>query len=143
MMESPMLELVVQSLPEIDLYRCICITDVGIEAIAHGCPDLEMINTAYCDKVTDASLESLSKCLRLKALEIRGCPGVSSVGLSAIALGCNSSFPTSDVGLLALASISSLQNITILHLTGLTSNGLAAALLACKGLMKVKLHRFF
>ncbi|WJZ89184.1 hypothetical protein VitviT2T_008418 [Vitis vinifera] len=163
-------------LTEIDLYRCICITDVGIEAIAHGCPDLEMINTAYCDKVTDASLESLSKCLRLKALEIRGCPGVSSVGLSAIALGCrqlmmldikkchhindvgmvplaqfsqnlkqiNFSYcSVTDVGLLALASISSLQNITILHLTGLTSNGLAAALLACKGLMKVKLHRFF
>ena len=76
---------------------------MGIAAIAHGCPDLEMINTAYCDKVTDASLESLSKCLRLKALEIRGCPGVSSVGLSTIAQGCRQ---------LTMLDIKKCQNIT-------------------------------
>lgn len=64
------------------------ITDVGIAAIANGCPSLEMINMAYCDKITDSSLISLAQCLRLKALEIRGCPSISSVGLSAIAMGC-------------------------------------------------------
>lgn len=45
-----------------------------------------------------------------------------------------------DVGLLSLANTNRLQNITILHLTGLSPNGLAAALLACGGLTKVKLH---
>ena len=45
-----------------------------------------------------------------------------------------------DVGLLSLANINRLQNMTILHLTGLSPNGLAAALLACGGLTKVKLH---
>lgn len=45
-----------------------------------------------------------------------------------------------DVGLLSLASISCLQNFTMLHLQGLTPVGLAAALLACGGLTKVKLH---
>lgn len=64
------------------------ITDAGIAAIANGCPALEMINIAYNDKITDNSLISLSKCLMLKALEIRGCPSVSSMGLSAIAMGC-------------------------------------------------------
>ena len=48
-----------------------------------------------------------------------------------------------DVGLLALARISWLQNMTILHLSGLSPNGLAAALLACGGLKKVKLHTSF
>lgn len=48
-----------------------------------------------------------------------------------------------DVGLVALASISRLQNMTILHLAGLTPNGLAAALLACRALAKVKLHASF
>lgn len=95
---------------------------MGIEAIAHGCPDLEMINTAYCDKVTDASLESLSKCLRLKALEIRGCPGVSSVGLSAIALGCRQLMMLdikkchhiNDVGMVPLAQFSqNLKQVTL------------------------------
>lgn len=47
-----------------------------------------MINIAYNDKITDSSLISLSKCLSLKALEIRGCCCISSVGLSAIAVGC-------------------------------------------------------
>lgn len=48
-----------------------------------------------------------------------------------------------DVGLLSLASISCLQSMTILHLKGLTSSGLVAALLACGGLTKVKLQTSF
>lgn len=44
---------------------------------------------------------------------------------------------------MALASINHLQNITILHVTGLTASGLAAALYACQGLIKVKLHAAF
>lgn len=47
------------------------------------------------------------------------------------------------VGLSALASINRLQNMTMLHLRGLTPNGLAAALLACRGITKVKLHATF
>ncbi|KAL3530949.1 hypothetical protein ACH5RR_010271 [Cinchona calisaya] len=163
-------------LTQLDLYRCIGVTDVGIMAVANGCPALEMINMAYCDKVTDTSLVCLSKCLKLKALEIRGSPRVSSLGLSAIAEGCrrltllgikkchniddtgmlplarcsqclqqiNLSYcSVTDVGLMALASINRLQNMTILHVTGLTSSGLAAALFACQGLRKVKLHATF
>ncbi|KAL4296826.1 hypothetical protein GQ457_12G030290 [Hibiscus cannabinus] len=163
-------------LKELDLYRSIAISDAGIAAIADGCPALEMINIAYNDKITDNSLISLSKCRMLKALEIRGCLGVSSIGLSAIAVGCkqltvldikkcfnihdngmlllaqfsqnlkqiNLSYcSVTDVGLVALASLSRLQNMTILHLAGLTPNGLAAALLACRALTKVKLHASF
>lgn len=45
-----------------------------------------------------------------------------------------------DAGLLTLASLSCLQSLTILHFRGLTPSGLSAALLACGGLTKVKLH---
>lgn len=48
-----------------------------------------------------------------------------------------------DVGLLSLASINCLRNMTILHLAGLTPDGLTAALLVCGGLRKVKLHLSF
>ncbi|GLU02601.1 hypothetical protein SLE2022_198460 [Rubroshorea leprosula] len=163
-------------LKELDLYRSMGISDAGIAAIAGGCPALEMINVAYNNNITDISLTSLSKCSKLEALEIRGCPCVSSVGLAAIAVGCkqlkvldikkcfniddNGMLPlaqysqnlkqinlsycsVTDVGLVALASINRLQNMTILHLAGLTPNGLAAALLACRGLTKVKLHASF
>lgn len=61
---------------------------MGIAKIAQGCPDLEMINIAYNNKITDSSLISLSECLRLKILELRGCLCVSTVGLSAVARGC-------------------------------------------------------
>lgn len=187
--------------------RCSGVTDRGIEAIGQGCPALEMINIAYNSKITDSSLISLSKCSNLKALEIRGCPCVSSVGLSAIAMECrqlavldikkcfnindnamhplgkfsqnleqvySSPFATqlsrkselailklrrgvhlvvlqinlsycsvTDVGLLSVARINRLRSMTILHLSGLTPNGLAAALLTCGGLTKVKLHSSF
>ena len=93
------------------------ISDVGIAAIGDGCPALEMINIAYNDKITDNSLISLSKCLMLKALEIRGCPSVSSIGLSAIAVGCKQltvldikkCFNINDNGMLPLAQFS--QNL--------------------------------
>lgn len=48
-----------------------------------------------------------------------------------------------DVGLLYLASLGCLQSLTILHIDGLTPSGLAAALLGCGGLTKVKLQSYF
>ncbi|EXB54275.1 hypothetical protein L484_014008 [Morus notabilis] len=73
---------------ELDLYRCKNITDSGISAIACGCPDLEIINIAYCKDITDNSLISLSQCSRLNTLESRGCPLMTSLGLTAIAVRC-------------------------------------------------------
>ncbi|MED6108396.1 F-box/LRR-repeat protein 3 [Stylosanthes scabra] len=161
------------NLKELDLYRSTGITDLGISAIAHGCPRLEMINTAYCTSITDSSLISLSKCPKLKTLEIRGCVLVTSLGLTAVAMSCrqlrrldikkcyniddsgmiqlahfsqnlrqiNLSYSSvTDVGLLSLASISCLQSFVMLHQQGLAAGGLAAALLTCGGLTKVKLH---
>ncbi|CAL0306264.1 unnamed protein product [Lupinus luteus] len=160
-------------LKELDLYRSTGITDLGIAAVCRGCPDLEMLNTAYCTNITDSSLFSLTKCSNLKALEIRGCLLVTSIGLAAIAMNCkqlsrldikkcyniddsgmiplahfsqnlrqiNLSYSSvTEVGLLSLAGISCLQSFTMLHLQGLVPGGLAAALLACGGLTKVKLH---
>lgn len=90
---------------------------MGIAKIACGCPTMEMINIAYNDKITDSSLISLSQCLRLKRLEIRGCPSVSTVGLSAIAGSCRQlevldikkCFNINDNGMLALGQ--SCQNL--------------------------------
>jgi F-box and leucine-rich repeat protein 2/20 len=166
---------------------------------------------SYCTSISDAALKCLSKCARLNTLEIRGCPLVSSVGVSTIASGCrqlskldikkccdindaamlslahfshnlrqvglysmdsifriellilcskctsqkkiNSSIfllqinlsycSVTDVGVLALASISCLQVVTMLHLSGMSPNGLSMALLMCGSLMKVKLHMSF
>ncbi|XP_027332535.1 F-box/LRR-repeat protein 3-like [Abrus precatorius] len=163
-------------LKHLDLYRSSRITDEGITAISLGCPSLEVINIAYNNNVTDTSLVSLSKCLKLRTLEIRGCPQISPAGLSNIAVKCRhlemldikkcykindsgmiqlaqhsqnlkqiklSYCSVTDMGLIALASISCLQHISIFNLEGLTSNGLAAVLLACQNLTKVKLNTSF
>jgi hypothetical protein len=69
-------------------FRCTGVTDLGISAIASGCPDLEMINTAYCTSITDRALFCLSKCANLQTLEIRGCLLVTSIGLASISMNC-------------------------------------------------------
>ncbi|XBH69046.1 hypothetical protein VPH35_097043 [Triticum aestivum] len=163
-------------LRDIDLYRSGGISDEGVTQIAQGCPMLESINLSYCTEITDVSLASLSKCAKLNTLEIRGCPSVSSAGLSEIAIGCRllaeldvkkcfaindvgmlflSQFSHSlrqinlsycsvtDIGLLSLSSICGLQNMTIVHLAGITPNGLMAALMVSGGLTRVKLHAAF
>jgi len=163
-------------LRDIDLYRSGGISDEGVTQIAQGCPMLEAINLSYCTEITDSSLTALSKCTKLNTLEIRGCPRVSSSGLSEIATGCRllskldikkcfeindvgmlylSQFSHSlrqinlsycsvtDIGLLSLSSICGLQDMTIVHLAGISPNGLIAALMVCGGLTKVKLNSAF
>ena len=75
---------------------------------------LASINLSYCTEITDRSLMSLSKCTKLNTLEIRGCPKVSSAGLSEIAMGCRllskldikKCFEINDVGMLYLSQFS-------------------------------------
>uniref|UniRef100_A0A0D3HQI1 F-box/LRR-repeat protein 15-like leucin rich repeat domain-containing protein n=1 Tax=Oryza barthii TaxID=65489 RepID=A0A0D3HQI1_9ORYZ len=101
-------------LRDIDLYRSGAISDEGVTHIAQGCPMLESINMSYCTKLTDCSLRSLSKCIKLNTLEIRGCPMVSSAGLSEIATGCRllskldikKCFEINDMGMIFLSQFS-------------------------------------
>nr|ADE76629.1 unknown [Picea sitchensis] len=104
-------------LQELDLYRSVGVGDVGLAAIANGCPRLKSINVSYCIHVTDNGLTSLAQLQKLHQLEIRGCSGISSAGLSAIALGCKRiveldikrCYGVDDVGILAVAK--SCQNL--------------------------------
>ncbi|ONI03853.1 hypothetical protein PRUPE_6G286100 [Prunus persica] len=128
-------------LVELDLYRCTGISDSGISAVANGCPGLEMINIAYSIAVG---------CKQLAKLDIKKCSSIDDAGMIPLAhfsqnlRQINLSYSSvTDVGLLSLASISCLQSLTILHLKGLSPSGLAAALLACRGLTKVKLQATF
>jgi F-box and leucine-rich repeat protein 2/20 len=75
---------------------------------------LESINLSYCTEITDRSLMALSKCVNLNTLEIRGCPRVSSSGISEIAMGCRllskldikKCFDINDVGMLYISQFS-------------------------------------
>ncbi|KAF7845255.1 F-box/LRR-repeat protein 3 [Senna tora] len=110
-------------LKELDLYRSTGITDLGISAIACGCPSLEMISIAYCTDITDGSLICLSKCLKLKTLELRGCLHVTSNGLATIAMSCKQlyrldvkkCYNIDDSGMISLARYS--QNLRQINLS--------------------------
>ncbi|XP_059668097.1 F-box/LRR-repeat protein 3 [Cornus florida] len=104
---------------------CLLITSFGLAAIAVGCKLLTKLDIKKCYNINDAGMIPLA----------RFCHKLGQINLSYSSV--------TDVGLLALASISCLQSITILHLKNLTPSGLTAALLACGRLTKVKLHASF
>lgn len=112
-------------LSTIESRGCPLITYFGLAAIAAGCKQLTKLDIKKCYKIDDSAMISLAHF---------------SQNLKMINLSYSS---VTDVGLVSLASISCLQSLTILHLKGLTPSGLAAALLACGGLTKVKLHASF
>ncbi|KAK1398137.1 F-box/LRR-repeat protein 3 [Heracleum sosnowskyi] len=101
---------------------CALITSLGLAALAVGCKHLTKLDLKKCYRIDDFGMVPLAHfCQNLRQINL----SYSSV---------------TDVGLLTLASLSSLQSLTILHFRGLTPSGLSAALLACGGLSKVKLH---
>ncbi|XP_047977514.1 F-box/LRR-repeat protein 3-like [Salvia hispanica] len=59
------------SLRDLNLDKCLNVTDVGLAQVAAGCPDLESLSLKWCFDVTDIGLRFLSKkCLHLKRLDI-------------------------------------------------------------------------
>ncbi|GAB4856281.1 hypothetical protein Ancab_014209 [Ancistrocladus abbreviatus] len=104
---------------------CILITSLGLAAIAVGCRQLSRLDIKKCYNINDLGMIPLAHFSQ----------NLRQINLSYSLI--------TDVGLQSLASISCLQSMTILHLKGLTPGGLAAALLACGGLTKLKLHSSF
>lgn len=81
-----------------------------------------MINIAYCRDITDASFSSLRKCSRLKTIEARGCPHITSCGLAIAVAGCKllrrldlkKCCNVDDAGMIHLAHFSqNLRQVTI------------------------------
>ncbi|MQM10066.1 hypothetical protein Taro_042955 [Colocasia esculenta] len=100
-----------EKLQELDLYRCAEITDNGLAAIASGCKKLKKMNVCYCSRITDLGMKHLSGLDQLSDLEMRKLVKVTSVGITAIAIGCKSltevdvkrCYSVDDVGFWALA----------------------------------------
>lgn len=135
---------------------CPLITSLGLAAIAVGCKQLAKLDIKKCSSIDDAGMIPLahfSQNLR-QVVFLISCFFWSQTVHRRTTVSFDQSVHTflqinlsyssvTDVGLLSLASISCLQSLTILHLKGLSPSGLAAALLACRGLTKVKLQATF
>ncbi|CAJ2656117.1 unnamed protein product [Trifolium pratense] len=126
---------------------CTSITDRALFCLSK-CANLQTLEIRGCLLVTSIGLASISmNCKQLSRLDIKKCYNIDDSGMIPLAhfsqnlRQINLSYSSvTDVGLLSLAGICCLQNFTLLHLQGLSPQGLAAALLACGGLTKAKLH---
>ncbi|KAI3441434.1 uncharacterized protein J3R85_002345 [Psidium guajava] len=138
------------SLQMINVSYCNDITDTSLMSLSK-CKRLNTLEIRGCPLITSLGLAAIAvRCRQLNKLDIKKCCNIDDAGMIPLAhfsqnlRQINLSYTSvTDVGLLSLASISCLQSITILHLNGLTPSGLAAALLACGGLTKVKLQASF
>ncbi|XP_055822692.1 EIN3-binding F-box protein 1-like [Solanum dulcamara] len=65
------------------------ITNVGLSAIAHGCPSLRVLSLWNVPDVEDEGLMEIAKgCHSLEKLDLSECPSISNKGLVAIAENC-------------------------------------------------------
>ena len=65
-------------------------TDVGIELLAAGCPNLNWLDLDTCTQVTDAGIERLAAgCPNLMVLDLSFVSRVTGVGIDRIAAGCH------------------------------------------------------
>ncbi|KAL8517148.1 hypothetical protein ACS0TY_015385 [Phlomoides rotata] len=134
----------------ISIAYCTLISDRSLMALSK-CSQLNTLEIRGCPLVTSLGLAAIAVgCKQLAKLDIKKCPNIDDGGMIPLAhfsqnlKQINLSYTSvTDVGLLSLASISCLQTMTVLHQEGLTPSGLAAALLACGGLTKLKLQLSF
>ncbi|KZV15255.1 F-box/LRR-repeat protein 3 [Dorcoceras hygrometricum] len=139
--------------PELEIVNmayCELITDRSLMSLSK-CSKLHTLEIRGCTLITSSGLAAIAEgCRQLAKLDVKKCPNIDDSGmlpyarLSQNLKQVNLSYTSvTDMGLLSLACISCLQSLTVLHVEGLTPTGIAAALLACGGLTKVKLHTSF
>ncbi|XP_071722315.1 F-box/LRR-repeat protein 3 [Rutidosis leptorrhynchoides] len=134
----------------INVSYCEDITDSSLISLSN-CLKLNTLESRGCPLITSLGIKAIAvRCKQLTKLDIKKCLNVDDSGMIPLAQfsqnlrQINLSYTcVTDVGLLYLASLGCLQSMTILHMDGLSPSGLAAALLGCGGLSKVKLQSLF
>jgi F-box/leucine-rich repeat protein 2/20 len=58
-------------LKELNMDKCLGVTDIGLAKIAVGCSRLESLSLKWCLEISDLGIDLLSKkCLELKFLDV-------------------------------------------------------------------------
>jgi EIN3-binding F-box protein len=124
------------------------VTDLGLSAIARGCPSLRVLSLWNLPSVTDSALFEISKeCRLLEKLDLSQCPSISNKGLIAIAENCpNLNALTvescSHIGNESLQAIGrfcpNLNSITIKDCQLVGDQGVASLLSTSSSLKKIK-----
>ncbi|XP_057434471.1 EIN3-binding F-box protein 1-like [Lotus japonicus] len=110
------------------------VTDVGLKAIAHGCPSLKILTLWCIPTISDEGLiEIANRCHQLEKLELGQCPNISGKAFVAIAKNCPSlthfsieSCPNiGNGGLQAIGKCPNLKSVSIKDCAGVGDQGIA------------------
>ncbi|KAL6998477.1 hypothetical protein U1Q18_008604 [Sarracenia purpurea var. burkii] len=134
----------------INISYCKNITDSSLISLSQ-CSKLNSLESRGCPLITSSGLAAIAVgCKQLTKLDIKKCYNINDAGMIPLVhfsqnlRQINLSYSSvTGFGLLSLSSISCLQSMVIIHLERLSASALAAALLACRGLTKVKLQASF
>lgn len=100
------------------------VTDVGLEAVAHGCPSLRVLSLWNLPAVGDMGLSEMAKsCPMIEKLDLSRCPGITDSGLVAIAENCVN-----------------LSDVTIDSCSGVGNEGLRAIARRCTNLRSISIR---
>lgn len=129
----------------VNLSYCSSITDASLHSLAL-LSDLVQLELRACSQITSAGISYIgASCKHLRELDVKRCKFVGDHGVLALSRGCrnlrqvNLSYTAvTDAGMMAIANMSCIQDMKLVHVN-VTSSCFARALLACGSLKKVKL----
>ncbi|CAA0404760.1 unnamed protein product [Arabidopsis thaliana] len=100
------------------------VTDVGLGAVAHGCPSLRVVSLWNLPAVSDLGLSEIARsCPMIEKLDLSRCPGITDSGLVAIAENCVN-----------------LSDLTIDSCSGVGNEGLRAIARRCVNLRSISIR---
>ncbi|CAL1359190.1 unnamed protein product [Linum trigynum] len=126
------------------------VTDLGLSAIARGCPSLRTLSLWNVPMVSDKGLSAIAKeCHSIEKLDLCHCPSITDEGLAAIAGNCpnlsslsiESCSRIGNAGLQAVAKFCpKLQSLSIKDCPLIGDQGLSALFSSSPAISKVKLQ---
>ncbi|XP_008805623.1 EIN3-binding F-box protein 1-like [Phoenix dactylifera] len=140
-----------QKLKSITIDSCNGVTDLGLEAIAKGCPSLKQLFLSRCCYLSDSGLKLFAQTARaLENLHLEECNRISLIGVLGFLLSCNAKFRAlslvkcfgiNDTSFCPspLPSCMSLRSLTIRDCPGFTGTSLAVVGKICPQLQHVDL----
>ncbi|XP_077254148.1 EIN3-binding F-box protein 1-like [Tasmannia lanceolata] len=138
-----------QKLKSFTVTSCHGVTDLGLEAVGKGCPNLRKLILHRCSFLSDNGLKAFSRlAVSLESLHLEECNRITQCGvlgalsncgtkLKSLALVKCSGIRATVLGLSALTPCKSLRSLTIRNCPGFGSAGLAIVGKLCPNLQTV------
>ncbi|CAM8958658.1 unnamed protein product [Rhodiola kirilowii] len=138
-----------QKMTSLTVTNCQGVTDVGIEAVAKGCPNLNQISLSKCVMLSDNGIVTLAKNARaLRILQIEECHRITQLGLFGTIFCCGEKLKALNlvkclgikdaiVGLPSVCPPNSIQSLSIRNCHGFGDASLILLAKLCRQLKQL------